>query len=72
MGASESPKRKHLNADQKRALKTAGLQRFIRQYGRKAQKGIEPNDRRYQRETEDAVKRMKPEELDEILREDET
>ena len=52
-------------------MKAAGLQRFIQQYGRKAQKGVEPNDRRYRRETERAVKRMKAVELDEILREDE-
>jgi len=70
--ASEPPKRKHLNADQRRALKAAGLQRFIQQYGRRAHRGVEPNDRRYQREMEGAVKRMKPEDLDEILREDET
>jgi ribosomal protein S18 len=52
-------------------LKTARLQRFVQQYGRRAQKGVEPNDRRYQRKTQGAVKRMKPAELDEILREDE-
>jgi len=72
MGASESPKRRHLNAEERRALKTAHLQSFVTQYGRKAQKGVEPNDRRYRRETESAVKRMKAVELDEILREDET
>jgi hypothetical protein len=70
--ASDPPKRKHLNADQRRALKTAGVRRFIQQYGRKAQKGVEPNDRKYQHETQGAVRRMKPAELDEILREDET
>jgi len=71
IAASEPRKRKHLNADQRRALKAAGLQRVIQQYGRKAQKGVEPNDRRFRRETQGAVKRMKPEDLDEILREDE-
>ncbi len=67
----EKPKRPRLNADQKRALKTARLQVFVQQYGRKAQKGIEPNDRRYVREVENVVKRMKPADLDRLLREDE-
>ena len=43
---------------------------FIRQYGRKAQAGREPNDRRYDRGIERLVKRMDPAELDELLRED--
>jgi hypothetical protein len=69
--SSERPKRPRLNADQKRALKAARLQLFVQQYGRKAQKGMEPNDRHYERETETTVKRMKPDELDRLLRDDE-
>jgi hypothetical protein len=46
------------------------LGRFIRQYGRKAQRGREPNDRRYDRGIERLAKRMDPAELDELLRED--
>lgn len=68
---SEQPERPRLNADRKRALKVAALQLFIQQYGRKAQKGVEPNDRHYERETEKAVKRMKPGELDRLLRDEE-
>ena len=71
MVSSERPKRPRLNADQKRALKTARLQLFVQQYGRKAQKGVEPNDRHYEREIETTVKRMKPDELDRLLRDDE-
>lgn len=67
----EQPKRPRLNADKRRALKAARLQQFVQQYGRKAQKGIEPNDRHYDRRFEKAVKRMKPDELDQLLRDDE-
>lgn len=70
MTAPEAPKRKRLNAAQKRALKAASVQLFAKQYARKAQKNVEPNDRRYEREVEQAVKRMKPDELDRLLRED--
>jgi hypothetical protein len=48
----------------------AAVRRFVKQYGRKAQKGIEPNDRRYDRKIEKVVKRMKPEALDALLRDD--
>jgi hypothetical protein len=68
---SGTQKRKRLNAEEKRALKAASLQRFVQEYGRKAQKGVEPNDRRYERETEKMVKRMKPDELDRLLRDGE-
>lgn len=40
---------------------------FIRQYARKAEAGIDPNDRGYSREIEKLIKRMKPEELDELM-----
>jgi hypothetical protein len=43
----------------------------VQEYGRKAQKGVEPNDRRYERKTEKIVKRMKPDELDQFLRDGE-
>ena len=62
---------RRLNAEQKRALKAATLGLFVRQYGRKAQRGIEPNDRRYDRDVERAVRQLKPEELDALLRDDE-
>jgi hypothetical protein len=63
--------RRRPNADQKRALTAAGLHVFARQYGRKAQKRTEPNDRRYDREVESAIKRMDPATLDRLLRDDE-
>ncbi len=40
---------------------------FMRQYQRKAYPNIDPNDRHYSRRIERIVKRMKPEELDELL-----
>ena len=40
---------------------------FLQQYQRKSQRGQEPNDRGYDREIEAKLKRMKPEEVDEIL-----
>ena len=69
--APRRQERRRPNADQTRALKVAGLRVFMRQYGRKAQKRTEPNDRRYDREIEQAVKRMAPMTLDRLLRDDE-
>ena len=65
------PKRKHLNATQKRALRAAHIRRFVQQYGRGTSPGYDPNDRSYDRELEQQVRRMSPEELDRLVREDE-
>ena len=40
---------------------------FMRQYQRKAQRGTEPNDRHYSRKVEQKLKRMPPEEFDQLL-----
>jgi hypothetical protein len=40
---------------------------FMQQYARKSQRGQEPNDRSYSRAIEAKIKRMKPEEVDELL-----
>ena len=45
----------------------AQLSAFVNQYGRKAQRGVEPNDRQYSREAEEAMKRLSPEELSAVL-----
>jgi len=63
--------RKRFNATERRALAVGAVRRFVKQYERKAQKGIEPNDRTYDRKVEKTVKRMKPARLDELLRDDE-
>ena len=60
-----------LNQDEKRALQAAEVAKFVQQYGRKSQKGVEPNDRRYDRDTETMIKRLSPEDLDRLIREDE-
>lgn len=46
----------------------ADLGKFVQQYRRKAPRGKEPNDRRYDREVEKRAKALRPEELDELLR----
>ena len=46
----------------------AQIGEFMRQYQRKSQGGTtEPNDRQYSRKFESKLKRMKPQELDELL-----
>jgi hypothetical protein len=40
---------------------------FLRLYGRKAQKGCESNDRLYDPTIERELRRLKPEELDELI-----
>ena len=46
---------------------SAELAAFAQQYERKAQRGVEPNDRGYSREAEALMKRLQPEELSEAL-----
>jgi ribosomal protein S20 len=67
MFLAKSP-RKRLNAAERRELKAAALNLFVRQIGRKAQRGVEPNDRKFDRKTLQAVRHMKPAELDQFLR----
>ncbi len=43
---------------------------FLKQYQRKSDCHVDSNDRRYSRKIEQKIKRMKPEELQEILFED--
>lgn len=45
----------------------AQIGEFLRQYQRKAQRGAEPNDRGYSRKFEQKLKRMRPDELDDLL-----
>lgn len=45
----------------------AQLASFVKQYGRKAQRGSDPNDRRYSREAEEAMRRLPAEELSAVL-----
>jgi hypothetical protein len=45
----------------------AQLGRFVQQYGRKATKGWDPNDRGYDRKLEEKIKRLSPEDLSDLL-----
>jgi hypothetical protein len=60
-----------LNQAEKRALSVADVANFMRQYGRRRQKGAEPNDRRYDRELEASLKKLDPSKLDGLMRDDE-
>lgn len=44
---------------------------FLRQYRRKAQRGMEPNDRPCDRKVEQQIKRMRPEDLSDLMAGDE-
>jgi hypothetical protein len=67
----EAPKpKRRINLKQKRALKSAKVADFVKKAGRKAQKRTEPNDRRYDVDFAKHLRRMKPEKLDDIMRED--
>ena len=62
------PKRKRLNAAEKGQLTAAGWQLFVKQIGRKAQRGVEPNDRKYSNNAARSLRRMHPEDFDSLLR----
>lgn len=65
------PWRRRLNAEKKRALNAGDLRGFVQQYARRAQKNTEPNDHRYDRNIEQAVRRMNPVLQDRLLRDEE-
>jgi hypothetical protein len=52
---------------QRRRRLVGELGTFMRQYGRKAHPGHDPNDRGYDRGVERLVKKMDPAELDELI-----
>jgi hypothetical protein len=43
------------------------LGHFVQQYARKAQKAAEPNDRGYDRKVEQAMRKLRPEDLSALL-----
>jgi cell fate (sporulation/competence/biofilm development) regulator YlbF (YheA/YmcA/DUF963 family) len=67
----EKLKRRRLNADEKGASKSVSFAEFAKRYERKRQKGVEPNERRYDRGVEEMMKHAPPIELDQLLRDDE-
>ena len=63
--------KRKLDRTDKRNLTAADVAIFMKSYGRQRQKRREPNDRQYDREQELTLKRMPPEALDALLRDDE-
>lgn len=47
-----------------------GLSNFLRNYGRRGASPSDPNDRHYDPKIEDQIKRMDPEELDRMMRDE--
>lgn len=57
---------------ERKARIAANVQLFVQRVGRKTRAGgVDPNDRNVDHRVADAVRRMKPEELDALLREGE-
>lgn len=56
---------------EKRDWLQRNLGNFLRQYRRKAQRGMEPNDRPYDRKVEQQIKRMRPEDFSDLMAGDE-
>ena len=71
--SDDKPVKRHLNIAEKRARKAAEIRIFLDAYKRPSQtrQGMDPNDRRYKRDGVDEVRRMSPEELDRLMRDDE-
>ena len=67
VGPEGRPRRRRLNVAERRALRVEAIRLYERQAGRRAQKGVEPNDRRHDREVEQAVSRMNPFDLAALL-----
>ena len=55
---------------ERRALRVEAIRLYERQAGRRAQKGVEPNDRRHDSDVEQAVSGMSPFDLAGLLGED--
>jgi hypothetical protein len=61
------PKKK-LNARERRERKAGDIVLLVKQIGRKAQKGVEPNDRRINDKAKRKLKHLKPDVIDSLLR----
>lgn len=72
MKSEGEPKRRHLNREEKWALMVAAIGLFIRRYRRTARRGgLDPNDRSFDLDVQRQLKRMAPEQLDRLMRDDE-
>ncbi|MBC8721759.1 hypothetical protein [Paraburkholderia sp. 31.1] len=56
-----------MNADRKRARLTGELGCFVQKYARKAHAGHDPDDRRYDKKIETAMRRLRAKDLSELL-----
>jgi hypothetical protein len=61
-------KKKRLNISEKEERTAAEWRRFIKLVGRKAQRGREPNDRKHSKDADIALRRIRPEDFDRIIR----
>ncbi len=59
---------KPMKVRQKKLRLTEATAHYLRQIGRKAQKGEEPNDRGFDRKLDEKLKRMRPEDVDALFR----
>ncbi len=67
----DKKKKRKLNLSEKQELERTDIERFVKEYARKAQKGEEPNDRGYNRDVEKKLKKhIKPLDLNNLLNED--
>lgn len=57
-----------MKALEKKQRLAAATARYLRQIGRQAQKGQEPNDRGFDRKLDEKLKRMRPEDVDALFR----
>lgn len=57
-----------MKASEKKQRLANATATYLRQIGRKAQKGVEPNDRAYDRKLDHKLKRMRPEDVDALFR----
>ena len=57
-----------MREDQRKRYMAVQVGDFAKKYARKKVKGYDPNDRSYSRKVEKKVRQMKPEDLDELLR----
>jgi len=59
-----------MKAYKKKQRLTEATAHYLRQIGRKAQKGQEPNDRGFDRKLDEKLKRMRPEDVDALVRDE--
>ncbi|GAB7553167.1 hypothetical protein NRB_26730 [Novosphingobium sp. 11B] len=59
-----------MKALEKKQRLAAATARYLKQIGRQAQKGLEPNDRGFDHKLDAKLKRMRPEDVDALFRDE--